>query len=146
VYGAPISSGQPIAGIDTHPVFSEPVHRGGNASAAAESARVPGNDNVAGSSRPEFVDSSELEQLVSIEPVYPTAAMRDRVTGWVTLEFTVTPTGGVRDILVTDSEPYAVFDAAATKAVSQWRFTPRVSNGRAVAIRSGVTLHFDVDR
>ena len=96
--------------------------------------------------RPEFVDASDLEQIVTIDPVYPAAAMRDRIEGWVTLEFTVTPTGGVGDILVTDSEPDGVFDAAATRAVSQWRFKPRVSGGRAVAMRSSVTLRFDVDQ
>jgi TonB family protein len=56
------------------------------------------------------------------------------------------PTGSVADIFVTDSEPNGVFDAAATRAVSQWRFKPRVSGGRAVAIRSSVTLRFAVDQ
>jgi len=93
-----------------------------------------------------FALAANLEQIVTIDPVYPAAAMRDRVEGWVTLEFTVMPTGAVGDILVTDSEPSGVFDAAATRAVSQWRFKPRVSGGRAVAMRSSVTLRFDVDQ
>jgi protein TonB len=63
----------------------------------------------------------------------------------VSLEFTVTETGEIRDILVTDSEPSGVFDASAMDAVSQWRYLPRISHGRAVAIRTAVTLRFDVD-
>ena len=35
---------------------------------------------------------------------------------------------------------------AATDAVRQWRFKPRIANGRAVAVRSSVTLRFEVDR
>ena len=50
------------------------------------------------------------------------------------------------DPWITDAEPADVFDAAAITAVRQWRFKPRVANGRAVAVRSSVTLRFDVDR
>jgi protein TonB len=72
-------------------------------------------------------------------------ALRARVGGWVELEFTVTPTGGVRDIQAVGAEPARVFDAAATQALAQWRFKPRVVNGRAVSQRTSVTLRFDVD-
>jgi protein TonB len=51
----------------------------------------------------------------------------------------------VRDIQVVAAEPAQVFDAAATEALSQWRFRPRVVNGQAVPQRSSVTMRFDVD-
>ena len=95
---------------------------------------------------PVYLEPSELEQISTVEPVYPTAAMRNRQGGWVTLEFTVTESGTVRDPWVTDAEPADVFDAAAIAAVKQWRFKPRVANGRAVEVRSSVTLRFAVDR
>jgi protein TonB len=72
--------------------------------------------------------------------------MRSGQEGWVTLEFTVTETGAVIDPWVTDAEPADVFDAAAIAAVRQWRFKPRIANGRAAAVRSSVTLRFEVDR
>ena len=59
----------------------------------------------------------DLEQLTATEPVYPLAALRDRVEGWVEVDFTVTEAGGVREIEVVAAEPRGVFEAAATAAV-----------------------------
>jgi TonB family protein len=91
------------------------------------------------------VRADAFERVYAPEPVYPREALRAKVGGWVELEFTVTPTGGVRDVQVVGAEPARVFDAAATQALAQWRFKPRVVNGRAVAQRTSVTLRFDVD-
>jgi len=144
-YGAPISTGLPVAGYETRRRVAEPPSSASSSTdSSAPDASYARSSASSRAARPEFVDSSDLEQLVAVDPVYPAAAMRDRIEGWVTLEFTVTPAGGVNDILVTDSEPNGVFDAAATRAVSQWRFKPRVSGGRAVAMRSSVTLRFGV--
>jgi protein TonB len=123
------------------------------------SAPMPAALPTAGLERPEAPAASELDAVVmdpsvradafervyAPEPVYPVEALRARVGGWVELEFTVTPTGGVRDIQVVGAEPARVFDAAATQALAQWRFKPRVVNGRAVSQRTSVTLRFDVD-
>jgi protein TonB len=71
--------------------------------------------------------------------------LRDHTQGWVELEFTITESGAVRDIQVVQAQPSGVFDGAATDALAEWRFRPRVVNGRPVAQRSSVTLRFDVD-
>ena len=60
----------------------------------------------------------ELGRVRVVEPVYPPQAMRDRVEGWVLLEFTITENGSVRDIVVIDSQPGGVFDAAAAEALA----------------------------
>ena len=86
-----------------------------------------------------------LEPLSAPDPVYPEAAMRNGTRGWVELEFTVTPTGAVTDLRVVGAEPRGVFEEAATTALAQWRFRPRVVAGKAVAQRSSVTLRFDLD-
>ncbi len=90
--------------------------------------------------------SDELDRVSSTDPVYPAAALRDRVEGWVELSFTITETGIVRDIEVVDSAPRGVFESAASDALGSWRFKPRIANGLPVAHRSTVTLRFDVDR
>jgi protein TonB len=143
VFGAPISSGLPIAGYDTRPVVVEPQRP--TVTPAADSVGIRADVGPVERTTPGFVDSRELEQTHSVDPVYPASAMRNRTAGWVTVEFTVTTDGAVGDMLVTDSEPSGVFDAAATHAVRQWRFKPRLANGRAVAMRSAVTLNFSVD-
>ena len=86
----------------------------------------------------------ELGRVRVVEPVYPPQAMRDRVEGWVLLEFTITETGSVRDIVVVDSQPSGVFDAAAAEALADWKYRPRITDGRPVAHRSNVTMRFDL--
>ena len=94
---------------------------------------------------PGWLPDRELEQITATEPVYPPGALRDRVEGWVQVDYTVTESGSVRDIEIVVAEPRGVFEAAATAAVGEWRFQPRVANGRAVPQRSTVTLRFNVE-
>jgi len=90
--------------------------------------------------------SDELGRVSSTDPVYPAAALRDGVEGWVEISFTITEAGTVSDIEVVDSSPRGVFESAATEAVASWRYKPRIANGQPVAHRSTATLRFDVDR
>jgi periplasmic protein TonB len=84
--------------------------------------------------------------LVRIEPEYPMRARQRGIEGWVALEFTVTPTGAVRDPRVVRSHPGSVFDAAALQAVRKWKYNPKVENGVAVAReRVQVLLDFSMD-
>ena len=48
------------------------------------------------------------------------------------LEFTITDHGSVENVVVVDSTD-PVFDAAATVALSRWKYLPRVVDGRSVA-------------
>ena len=153
-FGAPISSGHAIAGVDKRPYVPEPARttRAAAGRTASESPPVPAvartlvTPEPVPRPQPVYLDPGELELVSTVDPIYPAAAMRNRQEGWVTLEFTVTQTGSVRDPWVTDAEPADLFDAAAIAAVKQWRFKPRVANGRAVEVRSAVTLRFNVDR
>ncbi len=90
--------------------------------------------------------SDELGRVSSTDPVYPAAALRNGVGGWVELSFTITETGTVRDIEVVDATPHGVFESAAMEALASWRYKPRIANGQPVAHRSTATLRFDVDR
>jgi TonB family protein len=89
--------------------------------------------------------ADELGRIRVVDPIYPADAMRGRVEGWVELEFTITETGTVRDVVVVGSQPQGVFDDAATEAVSAWKYRPRIANGQPVPRRSSVTLRFNVD-
>lgn len=121
-FGPPITSGHPTAGYAKPLPAPEPI--------AQTDPAMPDRD---------------LEQLTATEPVYPPAALRDRVEGWVEVDFTVTEAGVVREIEIVAAEPRGVFEAAATAAIGAWRFQPRVVNGRPVAQRSSVTLRFNVE-
>lgn len=85
----------------------------------------------------------ELAPLDTPPPEYPSRALRERISGWVRLEFTVAPDGGVSQARVIESQPRRVFDQAALEAVEQWRFRPKIVNNQAVAQRVVQTLQFN---
>jgi protein TonB len=130
-FGAPASSGHPIAGY---------VQRAPDLVATTRPGSVAMADTVATAPLPD----RDLEPVSTPDPAYPPVAFRNGAEGWVELDFTVTEQGTVRDVEVVNAEPAGVFDAAAVAAVAAWRYRPRVVNGRPVMQRSSVTLSFNV--
>ena len=55
-------------------------------------------------------------------PNYPEAAQADRTSGWVDVEYLISPQGETSSISVIASSPSGVFDEAALDAVATWRF------------------------
>ncbi len=118
--------------------------------AEIESAEKDGPDPV----------KEEYLPIVKVQPAYPRRALSRGMVGWVTLEFTVTREGTVKDPVVIENcawvkppqaagqcanNPNSVFDSAATKAVQKFRYKPRVVDGVAVET-AGVqnTITFDL--
>jgi TonB family protein len=83
-----------------------------------------------------------LSQIRIVTPTYPSAQFDAGVTGSVLIEFTVTPAGDVTDLVVVESSPSGVFDQSAIDAVSQWKFSPPMNNGVAVAQRTSKRIKF----
>jgi periplasmic protein TonB len=80
------------------------------------------------------VSDGEMLPLVNIQPTYPTRAAQRGIEGWCQVSFTVTETGGVRDVRVVDAEPAGMFDQASIRAAERFRFQPRVVNGQPVEV------------
>jgi periplasmic protein TonB len=76
----------------------------------------------------------EMLPLVNIQPTYPTRAAQRGIEGWAQVSFTVTETGGVRDVFIVDAEPAGMFDQASIRAAERFRFQPRVVNGQPVEV------------
>ena len=96
-----------------------------------------------------LVDSPRLEPNFReylaasfVTPEYPESALEQELEGHVVVSFTVTESGGVRDIVVVESNPPTIFDAAAMRAAQRLRYQPRLVNSEAVAVE-GVTYRFD---
>ena len=70
--------------------------------------------------------------LVRIAPDYPPRALSRGLEGWVQVQFTITPTGQVKDPIVVNADPKNIFDDAALKAIARWRYNPKVEGGVAV--------------
>ena len=78
-----------------------------------------------------------------VEPVYPPMALAANLQGTVILEATVDQDGSVQDVRVV-SKPGA-FDKAAMTAVSQWRYSPLLLNGRPERFILTVVLTFRLE-
>jgi len=92
------------------------------------------------------VSNGEYLPLVKVQPIYPRAALERGLEGWVMVEFTVNDIGAVenaaviehcafipRDDRQCDGYPNPIFDKAALKAASKFKYKPRFIDGVAVA-------------
>lgn len=74
--------------------------------------------------------------LISNDPLYPTRAAQRGIEGWILLGFTVDEQGNVVDdsVRVIDANPPNVFNRSAIRAAVQFKYEPRVRDGKAVAV------------
>ncbi len=75
------------------------------------------------------------------EPVYPLAARLAGLSGSVTLDYTVSPSGEVQNVSVASSDREE-FAWAAAEAVGRWRYVPAAREGAAVPVRLQVKVMF----
>lgn len=75
-----------------------------------------------------------------VPPIYPLEARRLRLEGNVVLEAMVTVEGQVEDLKVISGNP--VLAQAAMDAVSQWRYTPYLLNGKPVRQETRINISF----
>jgi protein TonB len=61
------------------------------------------------------------------------------------LDFTVAENGEVKEIAVHATSPPGVFEAAAIKALSQWRYKPILREAKAVAQRARIRIRFSLE-
>jgi TonB family protein len=90
-----------------------------------------------------IVSAASLKRTRMVNPVYPEAARKRGVAGWVELAFTVTASGTVEDVEVRNASPANVFDDSAIRAIRGWRFEPVERSGQKVAQRAMVRLRFE---
>ena len=73
--------------------------------------------------------------MVRVPPQYPERAAQRGIEGRVLIEFTISKSGAVKDAKVIAYEPSKIFNKAALKAVMQWKYNPKIENGKAVEQR-----------
>jgi TonB family protein len=129
-----------------------------NAAAAADSPpprtdRVTGGVTPSGTSTPgEFAPTTATAERVDADfvlvvrtpPDYPLEGLARRLSGSVTLRYDIAATGAVENVTVVDSSD-PMFDAPSIRAVSGWKFLPRIAAGKRVHVRDAQTvLRFEV--
>lgn len=93
----------------------------------------------------DFRSDSDVQPIVRVPPQYPVRAAERGIEGWVLLEFTVTETGAVENAVVLDADPPSIFNRAAVRAVSKWKYKPMMVNGKPVAWKQQVVLTFELE-
>jgi TonB family protein len=89
-----------------------------------------------------LVPAGQLTVLKSVQPVYPIRAEKNKIEGWVDVEFTVAENGRVQDASVRGVSIAGVFEESALKAVSQWRYKPVLRDAKPVPVRSQIRVRF----
>jgi TonB family protein len=90
----------------------------------------------------QIVPESALQRLIFVAPTYPQEALMRGDTGFVELDFTVTPKGTVADVKVTASDPGGVFEESAIHALLRDRYQPVQRDGINVSQRAHIRLRF----
>jgi protein TonB len=79
------------------------------------------------------VSDGDYLPIVKVSPVYPARALARRLEGYVLLEFVVTSTGNVKDVVVIESTA-PLFERPAIDAAMKFRYKPRVIDGEPVEV------------
>ncbi len=119
----------------------------GGGGAETESATLGGEARGDASGReadrfPSLAADRSPVRTFYVEPIYPEAARRMGVEGWVEVEFTVGPDGRVSDARVVRSSGGGRLDDAAIAAVRRWLFRPALRDGKPVPATCYVKVVF----
>lgn len=103
----------------------------------------PPNINIANATEVNLGNfDAQPRPMVRTDPQYPADAARDGIEGYVSLSFAVSASGQVTDIEIIEAVPKRVFERAAKRALSNWRYQPKKVDGTAVAM-SGLQVRLD---
>jgi TonB family protein len=83
----------------------------------------------------------EPKRVRNVPPTYPAGAKSLGIEGIVVVEATVSPSGCITSLRLVASPDHSL-SWAAMSAVSKWRYTPTLLDGRAVPVVMTVTVNF----
>src|SRR5882757_7584322 len=94
----------------------------------------------------QIVSAGNLELAKYVPPTFPVTARERGLSGWVDVQFVVTPNGLVSDVIIMGAEPVGLFEQAAADAVKKWRYKPVERDGHAVDQRARLRMKFALDK
>ncbi|MDF3933883.1 energy transducer TonB [Pseudomonas citronellolis] len=94
----------------------------------------------------EALAAQDYQPLQKKAPAYPDSALDRRLEGDCTVEYTVTPSGAVSAPRVVAGHcAHSVFEGPSLRAAAQFRYQPRLVDGRAVAVANvRNTFHYRI--
>lgn len=77
-----------------------------------------------------------------VDPSYPQAALKARISGLVETKIIISKTGDVQNVQLISGDP--VLAPSAIEAVKQWHYKPYLLNGEPIEVDSKVTLNYEL--
>lgn len=91
--------------------------------------------------------NNDVIPLIRIEPQYPRKAAMAAKEGWVQLNFDINETGNVYNVRIIKSNPRRLFNSSAKRALLQWKYKPKMVDGRPVGRKNlAVQIDFKLQR
>jgi TonB family protein len=90
--------------------------------------------------------AASLKRVRYTAPEFPSKALSQRLSGSVTVEYTVDASGEPRDVRVVEATPPGVFDKAAISAVKRWKYDPVIANGAPVEVPVRTSIRFELPK
>jgi len=87
----------------------------------------------------------DIRTVFRFKPMYPSDAARNKIEGWVKVEFVVNELGIVSHAKIIDSKPKRVFDTATLRALYKSKFQAKMVNGVAVSQTAIQTIEFKLE-
>lgn len=81
------------------------------------------------------IENNNVMPMVRVNPVYPQVAASKGIEGFVDVIFDVTETGSTQNVQIVYAEPERIFNAAVIRAVSRWKYKPKMEDGVAVRMQ-----------
>lgn len=122
---------RPIAPVQAPPPPAEP---------GAEQTQAGLNPGQADGNTPASEQEPRVLERTPLD--YPRSALRNRQSGTVVLEVSLSASGEVTDVEVVQSSGHRSLDRAARKDVKRWTFAPKIQAGAAVDSRLRVPVDY----
>lgn len=81
--------------------------------------------------------------IVKVEPVYPEAAVKQKIQGTVVIEATIDVEGNVVNTTIIDGHP--MLNQAAIDAIKQWKYAPFIEEGVKKSVKFTVVVRFKLN-
>ncbi len=88
----------------------------------------------------------DVVPMIRVSPRYPRRAVRAKIEGIVTVEFTITKDGAVLNPFIVRSYPEKIFDQSAMRAIRKWKFRPKKVAGETVTRRAIQNIRFKLKK
>jgi len=89
---------------------------------------------------------SDIVPIVKVNPQYPREAAMRGTEGYVQLNVDIQKDGSVANVRIVNSNPRRIFDRAAVRAASKYKYRPQIVDGKPTVLKNhGIQIDFKLD-